>query len=196
MTTAPWLDRNDAVLTRARQRLLAESNIEDLKFLWLFEGPVRDLVHAIKYNGLWSAAEEVGMWLGISLEQSAESFLPDIIVPVPLHPARMRERGYNQSACIARGVSRVLGVPVSEDAAARTRNTATQTSLDRCRRRENVAGAFRVRRPELVRQADVLIVDDVVTTGSTVGALAAELQDAGSCRCAVAGLAIAPGDVA
>jgi ComF family protein len=134
------------------------------------------------------------MWLGRNLELIPNRWLPDIIVPVPLHPARLRERGYNQSASVAKGLSRVLGVPTCADAAARTRNTATQTSLDRRRRRENVAGAFRVRRPDLVRGGNILIVDDVITTGATVGALAAALRDAGSRGCSVAGLAMAPGD--
>jgi len=191
---APRLDDRDATLCRARIELLSESAVEDLSILWHFEGPVRDLVHSVKYGGLWSVAEEAGTWLGQSLEEAPNRWLPDLIVPIPLHPARRRERGYNQSACIARGVARILGVPLCEDAAARTRNTSTQTSLDRSQRRENVAGAFRVRRPDLVRNANVLIVDDVVTTGATVGALAGALREAGSRGCAVAGLAIALSD--
>ena len=88
----------------------------------------------------------------------------------------------------------MLGVPVRQDAAERTRNTATQTSLDRMDRMANVAGAFRIRLPDLVRDAHILVVDDVVTTGATVCALAAALYAAGSLGCAVTCLAIAPGD--
>ena len=191
---APRLDRRDATLCRARTDLFNESAVEDLVVLWHFEGPVRDLVHSVKYGGLSSAAEKAGTWLGQSMEQASNRWLPDLIVPIPLHPARRRERGYDQSACIARGVARILGVPLFEDVAARTRNTATQTSLDRSQRRENVAGAFRVRHPDLVRNANVLIVDDVVTTGATVGALAGSLRECGSRGCAVAGLAIGMSD--
>jgi ComF family protein len=191
---APLLHQADSALARARRELHQEYRVEDVAALWHFEGPVRDLVHSIKYGALWSAAEEAGTWLGRRMVRASDRWLPDLIVPVPLHPARVRERGYNQSACIARGVARVLGVPAGSDAAARTRDTATQTALDRGRRRENVAGAFRIRRPEPVRGARVLIVDDVVTTGATVGALAGALMEAGSAGCAVASLAIAMSD--
>lgn len=191
---APLLDRDDAALSRVRSELRTESVVEDLTVLWHIEGPVRDLVHAFKYGGLWSAAEEAGTWLGRRLEQWPERWLADLIVPIPLHAARMRERGYNQSACIARGLGRVLGVPVAESVAVRTRNTSTQTALDRRQRMENVAGAFRIQRPELVRNAHVLIVDDVVTTGATVGALAGALRAAGAAGCAVAGLAVTLSD--
>ena len=196
MRRAPALSPDDVALRRARIRLQTESGVEDVNVLWHFEGPVRDLVHSIKYGGLWSAAGAAGEWLGKHLERAPDRWLPDLIIPVPLHPARLRERGYNQSAWIARGVSRISGVPVCENAAVRTRDTATQTSLDHLRRRENVAGAFRVRRPEIVRDAHVLIVDDVVTTGATVGALAQALLQSGCRACAAAGLAIAPGDAA
>lgn len=192
---APRLADADEALSRARANLRNESAVEDLAALWSFEGPVRDLIHGIKYDGLWSIAEEAGRWLGENLERSPERWLPDLIVPVPLHPARMRERGYNQSACIAKGVARVLGVPVSENAAARTRNTATQTSLDRGRRMENVSGAFRIRHPEHVRGGQILIVDDVITTGATVESLALALKQAGARGCAGAGLAIAASDM-
>jgi ComF family protein len=192
---SPRLDRDDATLCRARTRCLRECGIEDLNVLWHFDGPARDLIHSIKYGGLRSAAEEAGVWLGGALEGASDRWLPDLIVPIPLHPARVRERGYNQSACIARGVARILGVPLREDAAVRTRNTAPQTSLDRNRRRDNVAGAFRVRRPDAVRDANVLIVDDVVTTGATARALATALREAGARCCALAALAIARSDM-
>lgn len=191
---APPLTRGDPVLLRARDDLRHEGGVEDLAVLWQFAGPVRDIVHAMKYGGLWSAGEEAGTWLGRHIERSPDRWLPDLIVPVPLHPARMRERGYNQTAFVAKGLSRVLGVPVRQDAAERTRNTATQTSLDRMDRMANVAGAFRIRFPDLVRGAHILVVDDVVTTGATVCALAAALYAAGSPGCAVTCLAIAPGD--
>jgi ComF family protein len=193
---APPLTGDDPSLLRAREYHRREWGIDDVAALWQFEGPVRDLVHVMKYGGLWSVAEEAGVWLGRHMEHEAERWLPDVIVPVPLHPARLRERGYNQSARVAQGIARVLGVPVCVDAAARTRNTATQTALDRERRRDNVTGAFRVDRPGAVRSANVLIVDDVVTSGATVGAVAEAFRRAGARGCAAACLAIAPLDPA
>jgi ComF family protein len=191
---APPAAAGDPALNRTRARLSTDAGVEGLSILWQFEGPVRDLVHAIKYGGLHSVAAWAGRRLGERIERNPERFLPDCIVPVPLHRARMRERGYNQSERIARGVAGVLGVPLLEHAVRRTRNTRTQTSLDRDERRANVAGAFRVSMPGPIRNSRILIIDDVITTGSTVCALAGALLHEGAAGCAVAGLAIATQD--
>jgi ComF family protein len=188
----PFLSGSDPALLRTGADLRRDAGIEELAALWMFDGPVRDLIHAIKYGGLQAAGEEAGRWLGEHIERCAGRWLVDILVPVPLHRARLRERGYNQSAAIARGMSRVLGLPLITRAAERARNTSTQTALDRGERLRNVAGAFRIRRPGDVRCARILLVDDVITTGATVGALAGALRLAGSGECAAACLAIAP----
>src|SRR5690606_26144914 len=98
---------------------------------------------------------------------------------VPLHPRRLAERGYNQAALIARPVARAAGARLSPRVLARTRFIAPQASRDRAGRRA-IAGAFRVRRPHLVRGQRVLLVDDVSTTGATLGACAAVVAAAGA----------------
>jgi ComF family protein len=106
----------------------------------------------------------------------------DVIVPAPLHRRRLACRGFNQSALIARAVSRLTGIPWSASILRRTRDTASQGGLSRARRASNVAGAFAVprRRAKIVKGRRVLLVDDVWTTGATCGACAAALLRAGA----------------
>jgi ComF family protein len=111
---------------------------------------------------------------------------PQLVVPVPLHPRRLRDRGFNPAALLARRLARDLGLSWDPVALARLRDTPSQTGLDRPARRRNLRGAFRARRPVPPR---VWIVDDVVTTGSTLAAAARALRRAGADR--VVGVCVA-----
>jgi len=104
----------------------------------------------------------------------------DLIVPVPLHPRRQRERGFNQSWLLARRVAAAWGITARGDVLTRRVATAPQTALGAEARQANVGGAFRVRRHELVAGRHVLLVDDIMTTGATAGACARALQEAGA----------------
>jgi len=108
----------------------------------------------------------------------------DAVVPVPLHWRRRWARGFNQSELLARGIARRCGVPMVR-VLHRTRPTATQTGLSNTGRRHNVAGAFQVRRPQSVAGKRILLVDDVMTTGSTAAACARALRRAGAGRIVV-----------
>jgi ComF family protein len=102
----------------------------------------------------------------------------DLVIPVPLHPARLAERGYNQAALLGAEVARELSVPMAARALARTRHTPQQARLDRAARLHNVTGAFRVRAE--VRGKRILLVDDVCTTGATLAACTEALREAGA----------------
>ena len=115
---------------------------------------------------------------------------PDLIVPVPLHRARLRSRGYNQALELARPLAAAIGVPVRYDVLERTRGTSAQTELDRTARRRNVRGAFRARRKPLPDH--VVLLDDVMTTGATLAECARVLRRAGARRVDVWALARAP----
>lgn len=139
--------------------------------------PVRVLVHGLKYGSLRYAADEL-----VSLAASA---VPDgfchpgsVLVPVPLHPARLRERGYNQSALSAKAWARRLGVPVAERWLERRRSTGTQTRLGSADRRRNLSQAFSVG-TDFKAGVPVVLVDDVLTTGATLSACAAVLLASG-----------------
>jgi len=114
----------------------------------------------------------------------------DLIVPVPLAKKRQRQRGYNQSHCLADGVSQITGLPVSNQVVRRTRFVKSQTQMGRQERQENVADVFEVRDLDMIRGRHVLLVDDVVTTGATMTACARELLKAGDVTLSLLSLAL------
>jgi len=143
----------------------------------LFDGPLRHAIHALKYRRLASMADPLGDALAAFW---ATADLPaDLVVPVPLHAARQRERGYNQAELLARRVGRAAGVTMRAHALKRTRETAVQMSLNAADRRANVSGAFFCE-DSAVRGMAVLVIDDVCTTGSTLDACARALLEAGA----------------
>jgi ComF family protein len=158
-----------------------------------FEGTARALVHALKYDGRTSVAPELAR-LAAPFALQACALPPDAAVPVPLHPVRQRERGFNQSALIAGALAAALGVPVLP-LLLRVRHSRPQAGLNR-EARLRLSGAF-VHSAVAPVPERVLLVDDVVTTGATLGAAAEALRDAGvaAVTCfAVAGTApAAPG---
>jgi ComF family protein len=144
--------------------------------------PASSIVHALKYGGWSKVADEMAermsrlSWpMDVTEERAA-------LVPIPLASARKRERGYNQSALIAAGLSERWRVPVWESLVVRSRETRSQTRLTPEQRLGNVAGSFQIgaRNRDLLQGAHVLIVDDVVTTAATLNACAKALYDAGA----------------
>jgi ComF family protein len=115
----------------------------------------------------------------------------DFIHPVPLHPGKFRKRGYNQSELIANGIAGVLNLPVLNDRVIRVTETPTQTRKSRYERWENVRNTFQVRFPEAIRNKHVLLVDDVITTGSTLEACVEALLTVNGVTVSIASLAYA-----
>lgn len=156
---------------------------------YLSRGPVRDLIHQFKYGRQFHLRHQLGRWLA---ETAADPRLaadpPDLIVPVPLHPTRKREREFNQAEVLARSLARTMGLPVA-GLLRRVRPTTTQTRLDREERSENLRDAFRLRENRPVRGKSLLLVDDVFTTGSTADACARVLAAAGAREVRVATVA-------
>ena len=146
--------------------------------LYLYEGPVREAVRALKYNHLSALARPMGGMMAAYLETEA---LPvDVVAPVPLFGRRERLRGYNQSALLGREAARLAGLPLAERGLARRRDTPPQArSADAEERRRNVAGAFAAER-RWVEGQRVLLIDDVMTTGATLDACAQALRQAGA----------------
>ena len=146
----------------------------------------RRLVHAIKFSDRPDLAEYLA-------EQAAMEFMCadffdeiDLIVPVPLHPRRERERGYNQSEWIARGLSRKTGIPIDTlHHLTRCRNTDQQALLRSEKREENMKGAFQVNHPEELYRKHILLVDDVVTTGATLRACMEALVPCRGCKISI-----------
>lgn len=152
---------------------------------------IRTLIHELKYKGKKEIGTMLGDLYGRILSDGGFIEGIDMIVPVPLHPARQRERGYNQSDCIASGISAATGVPARNDIIRRIEMTGSQTKHSRYDRWENVKGLFVVSKPGAVTGKHLLVVDDVVTTGSTMEACVNALHEAGDVRVSIAALAAA-----
>ncbi len=142
-----------------------------------YRAPIDRLIQGLKYHGQLNLSRALGDFLVQHLNAVGEP-LPDLIVPVPLHRSRLRERGYNQALEIARTVARQLQVPLGWRGSARIRATSPQTQLPRKLREKNVRGAFRAN--AALADYRVAIVDDVMTSGHTVNAFAAALRKAGA----------------
>ena len=160
--------------------------IEKIRSVAVFDGVLRQAIHRFKYEHLASLAEPLGDMLADYWR--AEQLTADWLIPVPLHPSRERDRGYNQSELLARQLARRVNVPVRRNGLRRTRATAVQMTLNAAQRRENVAGAFECVEPG-VRGIRVVIVDDVGTTGATLDACAQAVLKAGAAS--VMGLTLA-----
>ncbi len=141
-----------------------------------YEGPLPALISGLKFHQRLQLARVLGQCLALTIQRQRQT-PPQLLIPVPLHPRRLRERGYNQAAEIARQAGRDLAIPIDESSCLRIRSTAPQAGLEKTQRRRNVRGVFAVRR--LPAAKHVAIVDDVVTTGSTVNELTKVLLKAG-----------------
>lgn len=167
-------------LTRSPCGKCADSSpaFEGLRSPYVFEGGARELVHGLKYNHQTVLAEPMTELMSQFLRDDP---LPaDVLVPVPLFPRRTRVRGYNQSALLARSLSKTLALPVDEQTLVRVRNTASQAGTSNADERKlNVRDAFSCRDRRLSGKR-VLLVDDVSTTGATLDACAQALKSAGA----------------
>lgn len=192
-TMAPLTDYARRLENPVWQRCRAQVAVERASgFLFYVRGSGwRELVHSFKYRGRWRLARDMGRWYGATLRASGLYADIDLVVPLPLHPFKRMRRGYNQSEYIAEGIAEELGVRVERRAVFRRRNTASQTLLPRHERAQNVADAFAVRHTERLAGHHILLVDDVMTTGSTLLSCAAEIiRRVPDCRISIAALAV------
>lgn len=142
------------------------------------QGAVRELIHTLKYHRQTWPVPALAM-IGYRGLRDPRLQRPDALVPVPLHPLRERERGYNQSALLAAAIAKRSGINILH-ALRRQRPTTTQTQFDRRQRMRNLRDAFALRQNVDVSNKNLLLVDDVLTTGSTVNECARTLMDAGA----------------
>lgn len=154
------------------------------------ESPYRKLIHALKYKGRKEVGTHLGKLLGSKLTDSGFSTI-DGIIPIPLHKAKLRRRGFNQSEIIAQGIADILDVPLINNALKRKINISSQTRKGRYERWKNVDGIFECINPELVEGKQILLIDDVITTGSTIEAAAIPLSKIPGTKISVATLAYA-----
>jgi ComF family protein len=160
-----------------------------------YESGLRELIHLLKFGGVRPAANVLGRMLAEAIAALEPEFPADpvALIPVPLHRAKLRQRGFNQAELIARAAMKINPVRdrlhLCAGALERTRETASQIGLTSHQRRENLRGAFAVAQRELVKGREVLLVDDVYTTGTTVSECARVLRRAGATKVWVATVA-------
>lgn len=152
---------------------------------------IRKLIHCLKYKDIRELGPELGSIYGHILKSSDFVNGIDMIVPVPLHPSRKRSRGYNQSELIATGLSSATGISIEKKTLVRSLKSQTQTKRSRFDRWTNVEGIFSIKDPDVFRNRHILLVDDVITTGSTIEACASELLKIEGVKVSVAALAYA-----
>lgn len=154
-------------------------------------GRIQNLMHHFKYRGMQKIGNLLGNMAGNQLVRSTVFKSVDIIVPVPLHKSRLKERGYNQSACFAEGLAQKLNAVVQTDNLVRLKATETQTHKSRFLRFENMQEVFTINDRESLKNKHVLLVDDVVTTGATLEACGIELLKIEGLKLSIATIAYA-----
>lgn len=152
---------------------------------WIYDERAARVVHALKYDQRPGLARALGVEMARALPPG---YRPDLIVAVPLHRARQRERGYNQAAALAGALAEAIAAPRLDGALTRVRPTRAQARLGPEERRRNLAGAFRVEHPAALEGRTILLVDDVLTTGATLEAALTALAEA---RAEASGIALA-----
>ena len=151
----------------------------------------QSLLHNLKYKGMKELGAEIGIQFGIDLLQSDDFSSVDVICPVPLHPQKEKKRGYNQSWWIASGIATQMQKTLSDDNLRRVTATETQTRKTRFERWQNVEGIFELKDPEAFSGKHILLVDDVITTGSTLEACAQAILSKTDARVSIVTLATA-----
>jgi ComF family protein len=152
------------------------SNLDRIASSAVFAAPLREAIHSLKYDNVRILAKPLGLRMASYWQE--HGFTAGVIVPVPLHKRRQAERGYNQSALLARVLAQETGIPLDEKLVMRHKATQQQTRLNAAERRENVKDAFSCRGD--AAGLAIVLVDDVCTTGSTLEACAGALRAAGA----------------
>lgn len=173
--------------------LHGEHPAEDVISMYLFDSKVQHMIHMLKYGDMPFVGNYLGRHIAELLQNSECAVSCDVLLPVPLHPLRKRERGYNQACQIARGISRIWKLPVETRLVKRKKNTGSQTKLNRLERQENMREAFCLHKKRKVPK-HICIVDDVFTTGATTMAVADLLKKAGAEKVYILTLATPPKD--
>ena len=147
-----------------------------------YEGPLQESIHRWKYEGKIHLTPFFGRWMAEELFNYWDADIPDLLVPVPLHVQRLRERGFNQALLLVRELSRCTGIPYLNGILRKKRATVPQVQLSGSERERGVRGTFEVFEKESVEERWILLVDDVFTTGATVNECARVLVAAGAQR--------------
>lgn len=163
-------------------------------FYFLKKSKTQNLIHNLKYKGKKQVGITLGKMLGRTLSNAPLYQDIDLIIPIPLHLKKEIQRGYNQSAVFAQGLSEVMNIPWSKDNLLRKLYTETQTKKSRIERFQNVMEAFEIHQPNDLKHKHILLVDDVLTTGATLEAGALKILEVEGTKVSLATIAFAKND--
>ncbi len=184
----------ETIIQAIERKFLVDETLDKIDAVFLFEQDprVRAAVHLLKYGGAVKIAERFGVLLAGKIVADPKLSTCDFVAPVPLHPARRRERGYNQSELIAARLSGELRLSHEPGLLRRVRQTQSQTMFDAEGRKKNIAGAFSVEEQLAVnlKGTRILLIDDVITTGATIKECAGALKRAGATEVYAASAAV------
>lgn len=182
--TPPFCQRCGRPLKRAvagcRKCKDHKLNLARIRALGLYDDTLLSIIHLLKYEQKPSLAKRLGRMMSVVVLADHVLSRAELVIPVPLHPVRYRERGYNQSELLAGALADSIGLSLVTNVLVRKKNTKSQTNLSPEERFDNVAGAFGVKEPNILKDKRVLLVDDVMTTGSTLYACAEALLSGGA----------------
>ena len=186
----PVLDeKQDPIVQKLAGRIRAHHSYSFLKFNK--KGMAQKLLHELKYN----RNPELGLYLGSllaeSLQKSGATWEIDCLVPVPLHPKRLAQRGYNQAEQIAKGISEKLGIPVNTSILSKVKENQSQTKKGRLARIVNLKDCYEAKKGTVKEEMKIALVDDVITTGATFEACAIALEKASLPKLSVVAFAVA-----
>ena len=150
------------------------------QYYFVKESMMQHLMHQLKYKGNKELGRQLGRLMGYDLKKASRFNSIDLLVPLPLFPSKEKSRGYNQATILCEGIAEVMNVEISRDAIIRTQFTETQTRKGRLERWQNMEGKFHLMNPEKIRNKNILLVDDVITTGATLEACGHEVLQASS----------------
>jgi ComF family protein len=187
--TRYWNDKENAVA----QTFWGRVNIENACAYFFFAkgSKYRPLLHKLKYKGQRDIGVELGIQFGQALKKSELYKGIDFVVPVPLHPKKLKIRGYNQAEAIAEGIAKVIGANLSTSHLIKTEYTETQTRKTRAERVLNVSESFSLQNKKELEGMHLLLVDDVITTGATLETCAAKLLEINDSKVSIVALAYA-----
>lgn len=152
--------------------------VQTIAFLYFRKGSrIQRMMHQLKYRKSPETGIRLGELYAHELKRSEIFKKPDLIMSIPLHPAKFKKRGYNQSECIGQGLNSILDIPINTTNLVRLENTATQTKKSRYARYENLLGVFEVKEKSDLIDKHIMLIDDVMTTGATLEACSLLLQE-------------------
>lgn len=176
------LATNSLIKIEYRRKFLDRKLISGFTTPYIFENDkeLQHIIHSIKYSNKFAVGKRLGEMIAEIRGNEIKTWEIDLIVPVPLHHLKKANRGYNQSFYIAKGLGKSLNIPIKQNLLKRVKFTQTQTALSLVERQENVGDAFKVKNTKPVKGKNILIFDDVITTGATINECAKVLKNAGA----------------